>query len=99
GKEAGGVLAALSDGLGDESPAVSIAAARALCRMGLTSKGLAALEAHLSADNEWARLEAIIVLDELEEVARPSLAVMRQALSNQPNKYIVRAANRAINDL
>ena len=94
-----GVMAALSEGLDDDSPAVAIASARALCRIGLTDRGLAALEAHLSGDNEWARLEAIIVLDELEETARPSLAVMQHALKEQPNQYIVRAANKAVNDL
>ncbi len=99
GKHAGGVMAALSEALGDDSPAVSIASARALCRMGLTAKGLAALETHLSGNNEWARLEAIIVLDELDETARPSLAAMKGALEDQPNKYIVRTANKAINDL
>src|SRR5690606_35644161 len=99
GKHAGGVMAALSDALEDDAPAVSIASARALCRMGLTAKGLAALEEHLSGTNEWARLEAIIVLDELDEAARPSLAAMKGALRDQPNKYIVRTANKAINDL
>lgn len=98
-KDGGGAMAALSKGLDDESPAVAIASARALCRLGLTTKGLATLERHLAGDNEWARLEAIIVLDELGEVARPSLTAMKRALAGQPNKYIVRAANKAVNDL
>lgn len=98
-KSAGGVIAALSKALEDDSPAAAIASARALCRMGLTAKGLAALESHLSGDNEWARLEAIIVLDELDEAARPSLVAMQHALKEQPNRYIVRAANKAVNDL
>jgi len=98
-KDAGGVMAALSKGLEDEALAVVIASARALCRMGLTAKGLAALESQLSGDNEWARLEAVIVLDELDELARPSLAVMQHALEDDSNKYVVRAANKAVNDL
>jgi arylsulfatase A-like enzyme len=98
-KEEAGAMAALDERLDDESPAVVIAAARALCRMGLTTKGLAALETQLTGDNEWARLEAVIVLDELEETARPALASMQAALLDQPNKYIVRVANKAVNDL
>ena len=98
-KEAVEVHAALSNALKDESPAVVIASARALCRMDRTAEGLPALEKHLTGDNEWARLEAIIVLDELDEVARPSLAAMQSALIDPSNKYVVRAANKAVNDL
>ena len=39
------------------------------------------------------------MLDEIEEMARPALPVMQKALKNQPNKYIIRVANRAVNDL
>lgn len=98
-KEAVGVHAALSHALKDESPAVVIASARALCRMDRTAEGLPALEKHLTGDNKWARLEAIVVLDELDEVARPSLAAMQSALIDPSNKYVVRAANKAVNDL
>ena len=38
-------------------------------------------------------------LDEIEEMARPALPVMKKALKDQPNKYIIRVANRAVNDL
>ncbi len=94
-----GLSESLEARLSDESPAVAIAAARALCRMGEPEKGLATLEKHLGGDNEWARLEAVIVLDELDEAARPSLAAIQGALLEQPNKYIVRVANKAVNDL
>lgn len=85
--------------LDDDSPAVRIAAARALCRMGHTDPALHVLATQLSGDNEWARLEAAIVLDELDEVARPELEALQAALVDQPNKYIVRVANKAVNDL
>ena len=98
-KAKAGSAADLSEALEDKSPAVSIAAARALCRMGLTSKGLALLEKRLADKNEWARLEAAIVLDELDEVARPVLTTMKMGLKEQPNKYVVRVLNRAVNDL
>ena len=98
-KGTAGAVAALDLALQDKSPAVSIAAARALCRMGLTSKGLALLEKRLSDKNEWARLESSIVLDELDDVARPVLTTMKVGLKEQPNKYIIRVLNKAVNDL
>lgn len=98
-KATAGSAAALSLALEDKSPAVSIAAARALCRMGLTSKGLALLERRLADKNEWARLEAAVVLDELDETARPVLSAMKAGLRDQPNKYIIRVLNKAVNDL
>lgn len=97
--EAEEVQTALEEALSDTSPAVRIAAARALCRMGVTVKGLPVLETELEGENEWARLEAAIVLDELDEAARPALAALESALVDQPNKYIVRVANKAVNDL
>ena len=97
--EVSGSKGKLKRRLEDDSPAVRIAAARALCRMGETEFALDVLAGELSGDNEWARLEAAIVLDELDEVARPELEALQGALEDQPNKYIVRVANRAVNDL
>lgn len=94
-----GIKKALKKALSDTSPAVRIAAARALCRMDWTSEGLPALSKDLAGDNEWARLEAAIVLDELDEAARPELEPLQAALKDQPNKYIIRVANKAVNDL
>ena len=37
--------------------------------------------------------------DEMDEAARPALDSLKAALEKQPNKYIVRVANRAVNDL
>jgi len=98
-KSRDGMEKALRSHLDDESPAVRIAAARALCRMGHLDRGLEPLKAELAGDNEWARLEAAIVLDELDEDARPALEDLQAALEDQPNKYIVRVANKAVNDL
>ncbi|PAW63217.1 MAG: sulfatase [Verrucomicrobiia bacterium Tous-C2TDCM] len=98
-KAKAGSAADLSEALDDKSPGVSIAAARALCRMGLTSKGLGLLEKRLNDKNEWARLEAAIALDELDDTARPALSAMKAGLKEQPNKYIIRVLNKAVNDL
>lgn len=87
------------DALGDESAVVRVAAARALIRMGDAEAALPVLEAELSGPEQWTRLHAAIVLDEAGESARSAIPALEKALVNQPNKYIVRVANRALNDL
>jgi uncharacterized sulfatase len=67
--------------------------------MGETETALDVVAKELSGEGEWARLEASIVLDELEEAARPALAALQGGLKDQPNKYIIRVANKAVNDL
>jgi len=67
--------------------------------MGRLDRGLPVLQAELESPHEWGRLAAAIVLDELDEQARPTLASLQAALNDQPNKYIVRTANKAVNDL
>ncbi|MDF1861751.1 MAG: sulfatase-like hydrolase/transferase [Verrucomicrobiales bacterium] len=94
-----GATKALKGALGDASPTVRIAAGRALCRMDRTEPALDVVAKELSGEGEWARLEASIVLDELEEVARPALAALQGGLIDQPNKYIIRVSNKAVNDL
>jgi arylsulfatase A-like enzyme len=83
----------------DTSPDVRIAAARALVGLGKTQLGLSVLQQELTSEHEWGRLSAAIVLDELDEVARPALPALQAALQDQPNKYIIRVANKAVNDL
>ncbi len=85
--------------LKDSSPNVRIAAARAAAKFGLTEKALSVLEAELESEHQWGRLAAAIVLDEMDEQARPALGALKNALKDQPNKYIVRVANRAVNEL
>lgn len=98
-KQSATAASEMTKALEDTAPAVRIAAARALCRMGEAEKGLPVLEAELAGDNQWARLEAAIALDELDETARPSLEALQGGLVDQPNKYIVRVCNKAVNDL
>jgi uncharacterized sulfatase len=83
----------------DSSPSVRIAAARAAGRMGEVDRALKVLEKELSSEHQWGRLAAAIALDEMEDSARPSIEAMKAALVDQPNKYIVRVANRALNEL
>ena len=35
----------------------------------------------------------------MDEQARPALQALQEALVDQPNKYIIRVANRAVNEL
>jgi uncharacterized sulfatase len=84
----------------DSSTVVRIAAARALLRIGkYETEALAELSKALESPEQWSRLHAAIVLDEADEKARPALPALQKSLKNQPNKYIVRVANKAVNDL
>jgi len=67
--------------------------------MGRRIVGLAVLKRELASEHQWGRLAAAIALDELDEAARPALRALQAALVGQPNKYIVRVANRAVNEL
>lgn len=99
GSAAANSLPAISKALTDTSPSVRIAAARAAAKLGETTAAISVLEQELASDHQWGRLAAAIVLDEMDEQARTALPALKQALENQPNKYIVRVANRAINEL
>ena len=99
GPAATSTLKRVVESLNDPSPSVRIAAARAAAKLGSPEEALPVLEAELQSDHQWGRLAAAIVLDEMDEEARPALPALQQALLNQPNKYIVRVANRAINEL
>ena len=99
GPAATSTLKRVVESLNDPSPSVRIAAARAVAKLGSPEEALPVLEAELQSDHQWGRLAAAIVLDEMDDEARPALPSLQQALLNQPNKYIVRVANRAINEL
>jgi arylsulfatase A-like enzyme len=99
GAEASEAKAIVAKSLSDNSPSVRIAAARAMARLGDAEPAIEVLIAELNSDQQWGRLAAAIVLDEMDEQARPALAALTSALQNQPNKYIVRVANRAVNEL
>ena len=84
----------------ESSTVVRVATARALLRMKAEEeRALSELSKSLESPEEWSRLHAAIALDEAEEQARPALPSLQKALTKQPNKYIVRVANKAINDL
>ena len=53
----------------------------------------------LQNNHEWVRLHAATALDELDEAARPAVPALKRALGDMENKYVVRVANRALNEL
>ena len=65
----------------------------------LTASVAGILKRELASAHQWGRLAAAIALDELDEAARPALSDLQAAMVDQPNKYIVRVANRAVNEL
>ncbi|MFT4537498.1 MAG: hypothetical protein ACI9P5_004883, partial [Saprospiraceae bacterium] len=86
--------------LDDEVPAVRIAAARALCKVGQFQKPLIILNMDLSHPDDWVRLLATQVLDEIGEDARPVESSLQKVVDEGDiNKYVVRVANRALNVL
>lgn len=89
----------LRKALKDSSVSVRVAAARALDQRGHTDAALPVLIDTLGGPHPWGRLQAAIVLNEMGERARPAEAALKKALSGQPNKYITRVANRALNVL
>jgi len=99
GREAAPAQERLLRGLQDPSPAVRIAAARALCRLDQPQQALPVLIEELASDRQWVRLHAAIALDEIDEQARPAIPALKEALKDSQNKYVVRVANRALNEL
>lgn len=99
GAEAAQAKSAVVAALADSSPSVRIAAARALAKLGDAAQAIEVLQQELKSEHQWGRLAAAIVLDEMDEQAKPAIPALKAALSDQPNKYIVRVANRALNEL
>ncbi len=99
GSQANKAKQAIAKAQTDDSTSVRIAASRAMARLGDPERAIGVLTEELGGAYEWGRLAAAIALDEMDEQARPALPALQAALKNQPNKYIVRVANRAINEL
>lgn len=89
----------LEKALADEAPCVRIAAARAMLKLDKPQQALATLKRELKSEHQWGRLRAAIVLGESGELARPLIPELKACLTDQPNKYITRVANRTLNVL
>jgi uncharacterized sulfatase len=84
--------------LEDEYPSVQIAAARALCKLGYEETGLPTLTLSLQSSDEWVRLNAALVLDEIGEKSRPAQDKLKEVMTDE-NKYVVRVVNHTLNEL
>ncbi|MDC0935393.1 sulfatase-like hydrolase/transferase [Pirellulales bacterium] len=104
GEDASSAVEQLQALLNDQSNAVRIAAARALCRMDHYAAALATLGQLLEHGAQWERLQAAIVLDELEGKAATMSESMLAALSPRTDlyargKYTVRVIQQALSEL
>ena len=91
-------IRALEASLSDNEAAVRTAVAWALAVNGHPELALEVLLEDLTHTNDWVRLRAAIVLDEMDEQARTALPALERAMEDG-NRYVVRVVNRAINDL
>ncbi|MGB7343352.1 MAG: sulfatase-like hydrolase/transferase [Pirellulaceae bacterium] len=99
GGEATSAIQPITSTLSDDSPSVRIAAARAAAKLGQTDAAIKVLTSELQSEHQWGRLAAAIALDEMDDQANPAVDDLKAAIVDQPNKYIVRVANRAVNEL
>jgi len=88
----------LAVALKDSIPAVRFAAARAFIKASQAEKSLSVLKAGLQHEDEWVRLLAAQILDESGEDSRPAITAL-QSVMDDDNKYVVRVANHALNEL
>lgn len=90
--------------LKDDSAVVRIASARALARLGFPNLAIPTLVRELDTGEQWERLHAAIVLDEMDAQAIAAKDAMHAALVPREElyangKYVVRVINRALNQL
>lgn len=83
----------------DSSPAVRIAAAENLCRLGRVEQGLAILADALNHEEASVRLTAAIALDELDELAKPVVKNLYQALKSKRPGYFGAVVARTLAEL
>ncbi len=92
--------ASLEKALNDKAAVVRVAAAAGLLRSsGQHDDSLRVLRAELQSPHEWTRLQAAIALDEAGGAAHPALHELQAALDDRENKYVVRVANHAVNEM
>ena len=67
--------------------------------MGDYAAAIPTLTEELASKQEWVRLNAAIVLDEIDDNAKPAIAGLKEAVKDKQNKYVARVANRALNEM
>ena len=104
GSKASASIAQLTELLEDPSVAVRIAAARTLCLMEISDPALPILADALRQGDQWERLQAANVLDEIGQLASPLSREMHMGLNPHTElfsggKYTVRVLTRALDQL
>lgn len=92
---------ALRELLNDSEVAVRIAAAEALYHMGEKETTVSALKEALKGGNQMSRVQALNVLETMEQDAGPALLAVKALVSDKQGsrEYDIRAANRLIEKL
>ncbi len=85
----------LTKALNDPSPSVQVASAHALAEIGLEGLAIPALAQALKSDNEWVRVHALNVLDDLGPKAAP-LRVAVEGLRADPSEYVKHLVEHAL---
>lgn len=88
GRNAGSAAAALQKCLRSRSPSVRIASAEALCLLNEPDEALVVLTQALEHDRPRVVLEALNVLDNIGQMARPALKTVKQLLSSGRDRYV-----------
>jgi HEAT repeat protein len=81
--------------LEDRSPSVQVAAAQALVGFGRLDVALPALPRALQSDNEWVKVQALNVVDELGPKAA-SIRAAVEALKSDKGEYVKRLVERIL---
>ena len=86
--------------LQDQNINVAIAAAAALLKHENKSEDLLTpLKLGFKSNNEWTRLQAALVVDDFSYVAGAIEKIIQKKKESDPNKYVVRVVNHALNKL
>ena len=77
---------------------VALAATRALLKTGFqTGSVIEKLDEGLDNDNEWTRLQSALIIDDFSFTVRNLEKKSKEMIKNDPNKYVVRVLNHALN--
>mgnify|MGYP003305024342 CR=1 FL=1 len=77
---------------------VALASTRALLKTGFqTDSVIEKLAEGLDNDNEWTRLQSALIIDDFSFAVRNLEKKSKEMIKNDPNKYVVRVLNHALN--
>jgi hypothetical protein len=77
---------------------VALAATRALLKIGFqTDSVIEKIAEGLNNDNEWTRLQSALIIDDFNFAFRNLEKKTKEMIKNDPNKYVVRVLNHALN--